>query len=261
MDEPTDSSNIVLLHGQPGDRSDWATVSAALPSRLRVRAPDRPGYHTSPYPPGTIVDNARWLIGELDRAEIDSAVVVGHSYGGGIALATADLAPERVRGLVLIASIGPGCVNGWDRLLAAPLIGPALAIGTLSLAPPVIRRVLARIERKRNRPLTPDEYLYWGIWANSHHDHGAVWRTFLVEQRDLITGLESLNGRLHRISAPTLILADPADQVVTIATARAVRDRLPRAELQLVPDGGHHLPRTRPVVVAEAIARFARSLD
>jgi hypothetical protein len=38
------------------------------------------------------------------------------------------LAPHRVAAAVLLASAGPGCVNGWDRLLAAPGAGPVCAL-------------------------------------------------------------------------------------------------------------------------------------
>lgn len=259
MDEPS-PANVVLLHGQPGDRSDWDVVVSALPPHIRALALDRPGYRDNPLAPGTMADNARWLIDELDRAGIDKAILVGHSYAGGVALTTALLAPERVSGLVLIASIGPDCLNGWDRLMAAPVVGPAISIGTLALTPPLIKKVLTRIERKRKRSLEPDEYLYWGIWANSHHKHGAVWRTFLVEQRDMVANLAALDAQLGSIQVPTLILADPRDQVVPAATAHALHDRLPKAELELVSGGGHHLPRSRPAVVAAAITRFAASL-
>ena len=50
-------------------------------------------------------------------------MLVGHSYGGGVALAAASLAPGRVEAVVLLASVGPGCLTVWDRLLAAPGTG------------------------------------------------------------------------------------------------------------------------------------------
>jgi pimeloyl-ACP methyl ester carboxylesterase len=118
---------VVLLHGQPGDRSDWARVLPHLPPHFEPIVPDRPGYGENPASAGTLEDNAHWLIAHLDHSGIDDAVLVGHSYGGGVAIVTAVLAPARVRALVLPAGVGPGCVRVWDRLLAAPLAGPVLA--------------------------------------------------------------------------------------------------------------------------------------
>ena len=93
--------------------------------------------------------NGRAVIADLDAAGVERAVVVGHSYGGGAALATALLAPERVEALVLVASVGPGCLTEWDRLLAAPVVGPVSAVAAWWLTPVFVRVLLALIERRR----------------------------------------------------------------------------------------------------------------
>ena len=211
-------SAVVLLHGQPGDVSDWAAVASALPDEVDVVVLDRPGYGANPLPPATIDGNARWLISELDKAGIRDAIVVGHSYGGGVALAAAALAPDRVRGLVLISSIGPSCLKWWDYLLAAPIVGPVASIAMCAMLP------------------------------------GAPWRSFLFEQRELVRSLGRLLGRLDAIDMPTLIIADPADSVVPVATAQLLNEQLMDSKLELVAEGGHSLPKTIPDTIAAAIA-------
>ncbi|MDT4932716.1 MAG: hypothetical protein QOK11_608 [Pseudonocardiales bacterium] len=251
---------VVLLHGQPGAASDWDAVAAALPPAVSCLAFDRPGYRGSPHPPGGFTANARWLLAELDRAEVPEAVLVGHSYGGGVALTAAALAPGRVRGLVLVASVGPGCLDGWDALLAAPVAGPVCAIAAWWLTPWFARRRVARIERRRHRPLDPHEHVNWEIWGNARHQHGAMWRTFLAEQRELVHGIDNLATSLDQVTAPSLVIADPADKLIPIATAYAIRDRLPHARLVLAREGGHHLPRRQPAMVAGEITRFVNAL-
>ena len=118
----------MLLHGQPGSASDWQLVADRLPGTLDVVALDRPGYGTSQQPAGGFGYGARAVLAELDARGIGRTVLVGHSYGGGVALAVAQQAPERVEALVLLASVGPGCLTGWDRLLAAPVTGEACAL-------------------------------------------------------------------------------------------------------------------------------------
>jgi pimeloyl-ACP methyl ester carboxylesterase len=255
-----DDVHLMLLHGQPGAGSDWDAVVRALPPRLRGVALDRPGYRSSPHPPGTFADNARWLLAELDSSDIDTAVLVGHSYGGGVALTAAAMAPRRITGLVLVSSVGPGCLDGWDALLAAPVAGPICALSAWWLTPWFARRRLARIERIRNRPLEPDEHLSWEIWGNARHEHGAMWRTFLNEQRELVRGLERLDTLLDAVTAPTLIIADPADKMIPLHTARTLAERLPHSELVLSDQGGHHLPRRMPVFLADEITRFVLTL-
>jgi pimeloyl-ACP methyl ester carboxylesterase len=61
--------------------------------------------------------NARAVLDDLDARGTNRAVLVGHSFGGGVALSAASRAPHRVEAVVLLASVGPGCVNGWDSLV------------------------------------------------------------------------------------------------------------------------------------------------
>ncbi len=251
----------MLLHGQPGAAADWDEVVRALPAHTRSLALDRPGYRTNPYPAASFADNARWLLAEMDDAGIDGAILVGHSYGGGVALTVAALAPSRVRGLVLVSSIGPDCLDGWDRLLAAPIAGPVCAVAAWWLTPWFARQRLARLERIRNRALKPDEYVNWEAWGNARHEHGAMWRTFLAEQRELVGNLGALNSRLERVEARTVIIADPADKMIPVATARALQAQLGNARLVLVDKGGHHLPRRNPRVIAEEITRLCAELS
>jgi pimeloyl-ACP methyl ester carboxylesterase len=248
---------VVLLHGQPGAASDWDEVVRALPAQIRSLALDRPGYRTSPHPAGSFEDNARWLLAEMDEAGIDDAIVVGHSYGGGVALTVAALAPERVRGLLLASSVGPHCLDGWDRLLAAPVAGPICALAAWWLTPWFARQRLARVERLRDRPLEADEYVNWESWGNARHEHGAMWRTFLAEQRELVHHLDALNSRLERVDAPAVIVADPADKMIPVATARALHASLRRSRLVFVESGGHHLPRRNPGAIAAEITRLS----
>jgi pimeloyl-ACP methyl ester carboxylesterase len=255
-----DGLPIAFLHGQPGSGSDWDGVVAALPAGLNCLALDRPGYRVSPHPPGGFETNARWLLAELDRQGIARAILVGHSYGGGIALTAASLAPERVIGLVLIGSVGPDCLDGWDALLAAPVAGTVCAVTAWWLTPWFARRRIARIERILERPLAADEHLNWEAWASARHEHGAMWRTFLTEQRDLVHGIDALTARLPTITAPALVISAIDDGMIPVETAHALCDQLPNARLSLIERGGHQLPRRIPLVIAEHIAEFVRSL-
>lgn len=252
--------HVVLLHGQPGSGSDWQTVVERLPADVMPLVMDRPGYGSNPQAAGDFALNARAVVAELDSMGIERAVLVGHSYGGGVALAAAQVAPERIEALVLVASVGPGCITFWDHLLAAPIAGPVCAVAAWSLTPRFARARLTRIERLRQRPLQPDEHVNWHIWGHSGHDHGSLWRTFLTEQRALVHGLSHLVSDLPAIRTPSLVLADPLDTLVPIDTAYALRDALPCARLELVPGAGHHLPRRASQATADAIARFLESL-
>jgi pimeloyl-ACP methyl ester carboxylesterase len=255
------SRAIVMLHGQPGSRSDWQQVTDLLPAELRVLALDRPGYGASGHAAGGFAVNARAVIAELDTAGIERAVLVGHSHGGGVALSVAALAPERVEALVLLASVGPGCLTGWDRLLAAPVAGEVCAVTAWRLTPWLARARLSVIGRLRGRPIAAGEYVNWHIWGNAHYDRGALWRTFLTEQRALVGELASLTASLSDVRQPVLMLADPQDTLVPVTTTYQLAAALPNARVELVHDIGHHLPRRGAADTAARIVQFLAGLD
>ena len=190
----------MLLHGQPGSPADWQLVAGRLPAPLHAVAADRPGYGSSLLPAGGFALNARAVLEDLDSHGIARAVLVGHSYGGGVALSAASLAPGRVEAVVLLASVGPGCVTGWDRLLAAPGAGPLCAQVAWRLTPWLARARLAGIARRRGRPLRPDEHVNWQVWGHAGHGHRPLWRTFLTEQRALLRELDGAGARASRRS-------------------------------------------------------------
>jgi pimeloyl-ACP methyl ester carboxylesterase/uncharacterized membrane protein YbhN (UPF0104 family) len=251
-----DAHEVVLLHGQPGSPADWQQVAGWLPAQLHAVATDRPGYGSSQLPAGGFAANARAVLDDLDSRGITRAVLVGHSYGGGVALSAASLAPGRVTAVVLLASVGPECVTGWDRLLAAPGAGQLCALVAWRLTPWVARARLAGIARRRGRPLRPDEHANWQVWGDADRGYRPQWRTFLTEQRALLRELGELEHAIASVRVPVLVLADPKDTVVPFETARRLARALPDARLQLVEGAGHHLPRRTPEAVADAIVAF-----
>lgn len=247
---------LVFLHGQPGSGADWQQVTRRLPAHWQVVVADRPGYGSNPRPGGGFAANARDVFDQMDSRGIQRAVLVGHSYGGGVALAAASRAPHRVEAVVLLASVGPGCVNAWDRLMAAPGTGPLCALIAWRLTPWIARARLARLTRRKGRPLGPGEHVNWQVWAHVCRDRDRLWRTFLAEQRALVRELAQLAAALPSVQVPVLVLTDPTDRLVPIGTASHLAKVLPAAQFQLVEGAGHHLPRRAPDVVADALAAF-----
>ena len=224
---------MVLLHGQPGSAADWQQVADRLPGTLDLVALDRPGYGASQQPAGGFGYGARAVLAELDARGIGRAVLVGHSYGGGVALSVAQLAPERVEALILLAGVGPDCLTGWDRLLAARGRGGVRGHRVVadSLAGPAR---LAAITRLRGRPITADEHVNWDIWGHAHRDHGPLWRSFLTEQRALVHELDGLTASLAGVAQPTLLIADPDDTLIPVGTTHRLAATLPDARVQLL---------------------------
>jgi pimeloyl-ACP methyl ester carboxylesterase/uncharacterized membrane protein YbhN (UPF0104 family) len=252
---------LVLLHGQPGSPADWQAVIARLPPQLRASAADRPGYGGSDRPAGGFTANAQAVLDDLDARGVQSAVLVGHSWGGGVALRTASLAPDRVQAVVLLAGVGPGCLTSLDWLLAAPGIGPLSSLAAFRWTPWIARARLAWLRRRHGRPLYPGEAASLQVWGEAARGDWPLWRTFLIEQRALLFELAELEAAARSLRVPVLLIADPADQVVPVRTSHRLADLLPDARLLLVEGAGHHLPRRAPRAVADAITSFLAAVD
>ncbi|MPZ54537.1 MAG: alpha/beta fold hydrolase, partial [Acidimicrobiia bacterium] len=104
----TDNGEVVCVHGLGGSHANWMSVADGFGEFGRVTAPDLPGFGLTP-PEGrscTVTANRKVLDTYLRTLETP-VILVGNSMGGTIALLQTALAPETVRGLVLLAPALP----------------------------------------------------------------------------------------------------------------------------------------------------------
>jgi pimeloyl-ACP methyl ester carboxylesterase len=248
---------VVLLHGQPGTSADWDEVGADLSRDHLVIAPDRLGYGSTGGRAGGFSANANAIVRLLRSLGLPGAVIVGHSWGGAVALQLAVDFPKMVQGLGLVASVAPGDrPSAVDRLLARPVAGTALAALTLSTAGSFLAwgpgRALAGHRLRGQAAQGLDEVAR--AWRRP-----ATWGSFAIEQRALVHELPGLAGRLGSIGAPTVVITGTADRVVLPAAGRRLAAAIPGASLQEVPGAGHLLPQLWPGLVAGAVRRLRPS--
>jgi pimeloyl-ACP methyl ester carboxylesterase len=249
---------VVLLHGQPGAAVDWQQVTPLLSDRFRVIVPDRLGYGRTGGDAADFRQNA-WAVARLlDRLGLERAVVTGYSWGGGVALAFAELFPARTAGLVLAASVGPGERFKWeDRVLAAPLLGETLAALALGSVEKVLRsrRVQILVDRHlRGRPRKAVDLLTDLTTAGSST---AVWRSLVVEQRFLLRDVERLSSALGTVVAPTAVINGSADRTVPPPVAERLAAAIPVATHTVLAGAHHLLLREQPDAVAAAVLQVA----
>ena len=244
---------VVALHGQPGSAADWAGVSAQLRSAFTVVVPDRLGYGRTGGEAAGFAANAGAVCELLDRLERPSAVIVGHSWAGGVALALAEAHPERVDALVLVASIGPTeRATTFDRLLAVRPLGTLFATITLGSAGRALAHPTIRLLVERRVPSPTSETL-GRAWRQ-----GGLARTFAVEQRCLVDELATLAPGLGTLHVPVVVVVGTADRIVPPATSERLAATLPEATLMRVEGAGHLLPLDHPGEVAAAVREAAR---
>ncbi len=251
---------VVLLHGQPDtSASFWGlrqALARRLPAGVRVAVPDRPGYGANPLHATDYAGNVTWLMRWLDKVDAGPAVVLGHSWAGGVAaLAAADSRHGRIAGLVLMASVGPGCLVPIDPVLAAPVVGELLAYTMLGLGGAAVTRKAASVFQAL---LPVDEQPF--AWASGAAMKARpMWRSFLVEQRALLADLPDITRALPRISVPTQIITGRQDHIIPDRTPQALAAAIPQSTLIRM-DGAHDLQLRQPTESAERIAGFAAEL-
>jgi len=202
---------------------------------------------------------------------VESAIVVGHSLGGGVALHLALRRPDLVDGLVLLAPAALGRSLHWIyKLYCIPLIGRALLYPRSSGQRAFVRRFLIGSLRRedarfvdlmvrhgnkaRERALSSRAI----VWANQP----SPWRRLAMlmtpggEQAAFAVG-----DRLKELSdLPTLVLWGNEDRVICAGDAVRCRDFHQRAEIHVARGIGHMLPLEAPAWTNGYIARFVRAL-
>ena len=106
---------VILLHGSPGAASNFSSLGSLLAvDGYEIVAPDLPGFGRTigPTPSLSIRAHARAVLAMMDRMGVRRAHVVGWSLGGGVGLHMADLAPERMATLTMLASVGAQHTEG-----------------------------------------------------------------------------------------------------------------------------------------------------
>ncbi len=247
--------SVLLIHGQPGLGSDWAAVADRL-SDHRLLIVDRPGYGRSGDDTRSIAGNAEVLADLLVERDAVPATVVGHSYGGGVAILLAARRPELVSGLVLVGSIGRAdSVNGLDRVLAARLVGEAVsAAGLFTLG-----RVLPRLRTVAgSRPRRSLDWIRASLPDDSYERVSSqvgrrVWRSFVAEQRTLLREIGDVEAALSAVRAPTVVVTGAWDLVVPVSVSASIAASVHGSELVTVARTGHFVPRDAPEVVAAAV--------
>ena len=220
-------SPLLLIQGLGYGRWGWDPIIPGLDTRHLVIAFDNRGIGESDKPEGpyTAAQMAGDALQVLDEAEIDRAHVFGASLGGMIAQELAVIAPERVDKLVL------GCTTaGGPDAVPMPEVTLALLADSASLAPEVALRRFVENALGENPPAELVDELFALRVLNPPDPAG--W------QAQAAAGM-GFQGVAGEITAPTLVLAGTADNVVDYRNAELLAARIPGARIELLEGSGH----------------------
>ncbi|MBE7417554.1 MAG: alpha/beta fold hydrolase [Ideonella sp.] len=240
---------LLLIHGLGSSTRDWEHQVPHFARRYRVICADMRGHGRSHKPPGpySIARFAADTAVLLQALKTGPAHVVGISMGGMIAFQLAVDAPELVRSLAIVNS-GPELVpRGWKMRLQIMQRRLILRwIGMRKLGVVLSERLLPGPELAVQRKTFVER------WAEN--DPRAYRDAF-----DALIGW-SVADRIGEIRCPTLVVA--ADQDYTpVAAKQAYVQKMPDAELVVIPDARHAVTAERPEAFNTMLTRFLERVE
>lgn len=247
---------VMLLHGIPGSGAVWEPAASALPATLDVIVPDLLGFGASRRPYRLddlhVQAQAAALGGLIDDLGLDPMAVVGHDFGGPIAVTLAGLRPEAVSALGLLATnvFTDTPIPFPLSLVNVPLVGPIAGRGLFSR--PSLRMMLRQGVGPDGNPPDPE----------THLGDRAQQRAIATIFAGSLTRLSELYGPveagLGRLDVPAFVGWGDRDPFFSIAQGERTAAAL-GAELRIYERAGHFLPHERPADVAADIVALVDS--
>lgn len=247
-----DGPAVVCLHAGVADRRSWRPLAPWLVDDHQLIAPDRRGYGDTTYEqePHDELDD---LLAVLDALDVPSAVLVGNSQGGRVALEAALAHPDRVDGLVLLGAAWTGAEHPADPPGVAHLerlIADAEELGNL----PEVNRLEALLwldgpDGPEGRVAGSARELFldmnWRALTSADvgepADHGPVW------------------PHLPSITVPATVAEGTRDHASSRTIAEQAATALPDAKFVLIEDVAHlptlEAPERVATIIRELVAR------
>ena len=239
--EAGEGSPVLLLHGWGSSSEALAGIADVLVTAFRVVSVDLPGFGWSQPPPeawGTGEYTAH-VLGILDALRVTKTAVLGHSFGGRIAILLGARHPDRVARLVLVASAG---IRPLRSVKARLMVGTTTFLRAAATLPGAGRAAKRLLDRWRER-----------VGSRDYRQAGRM-RPTLVRVVN-----EDLAPLLPEIGAPTLLLWGDQDREVGRAAVEMMATRIPKARMVVFPGAGHFPFEDAPEAFHRELNAFLRA--
>jgi pimeloyl-ACP methyl ester carboxylesterase len=256
---------LLLLHGITNSSQTWERVAPPLSRRFTLIAPDLLGHGESATPRGdySLGAHASGIRDLLTALGHDRVTVIGHSFGGGIAMQFAYQFPERCERLVLVSSGGLGReVHLLLRAATLPGADYVLPLLTSTQLLGFGRGLGGLLRRARLAPSGDLDVLARGF---ASLDNAGSRQAFLHTVRAVV----DVNGQ--RVSAhdrlelaaliPSLIVWGERDSIIPVAHGEAAHAAMPGSRLEVFPGAGHMPHDADPERFARVLTDFCRGTE
>jgi pimeloyl-ACP methyl ester carboxylesterase len=241
---------VLALHGSASSGAMWRSLGGWLGGRVRLLTPDLPGYGASGNPAVTgPLGRELAAVVALASSLGEPVHLVGHGFGGVVALEAARLMPSLVRSLTLIE---PTAFHLLDRSRA----GDRLLAQEIDV---LAERMLAGAAWDDPEGATRRYVDYWngaGAWDRSSPRLQAFLLATLPQVVANLVALRALPARpdYARITCPALVVMGLDSPLPMLRVSEVLARRLPSAELRMIAGAGHMAPLTDPHLVDPMIA-------
>ncbi len=257
VEESGHGEPVVLLHGMGASTYEWRFIVPRLARTHRVLNLDLKGFGRSDKPEDgrySPIDQAALVKAFLIREGLTGVTLVGHSLGGGIALATTLILnrsdPTAIKRLVLIDSAAyPQPISGTLEFLRDPILG---RVGLALLLPEVITSLALTGDGSKSSATPQDIRAY----ARPLYDDGGKEALIATAQQIVPPNAEQLTRAYPTIQQPALLIWCRKDDVVPLAIGERLARNLPNARLHVLDVCGHVPIEEEPRATSRLISRF-----
>ncbi|WP_084396375.1 alpha/beta fold hydrolase [Henriciella aquimarina] len=252
---------VLMIHGASANAREFTfTLAPRLEETHRILMPSRPGhgYSGRPNAADRLAVQAAQMAGALRKlAPGEKAVVVGHSYGGSVALRVALDHPELVKGLVLLAPTthdwGGGGVAWYNQFAAPPVVGPLFSQLAPIAGPSQVKSGIDGVFDPNDAPENYYEKAGLGLLFRP-----PAFRANAEDVNALRDELAAQQERYPEIEVPVILFSGAQDTVIN-PTLHAGKIKHQIADFTLVPlaDSGHMPHHDHGAEVADAIRKLA----
>ena len=228
---------LIMLHGFGASSYSFSKIIPELSKYFTIYAFDLKGFGDSPKPDDhrySVYDQALLVDQYLKKHHLDKVILLGHSYGGGVALSLALMDPKRFAKLVLIDSASyDQQLPKLIRWLQIPVLGK---LGFYLIPATVEVKESYKYAFYDNRKIPEDivkEY------ARNLYKPNAR-KVYLQTVENLIPeDIEKISRRYKTIQIPTLIVWGANDIVIRKEKAYRLHRDIPHSQLKIIPRCGH----------------------